>query len=281
VDVERYRVESRRGWGAVAGGWEAHCAEVRAGFMPVTAWMLDAARLQPGARVLELATGTGEVGLMAWELIQPGGELILSDFAPEMLSAAQRQAEARGATGVRFKQIDIASIDVDAGSQDAVLCRWGLMFLVDVEAGMREIRRVLRPGGRLATAAWTTAEENPWSSVIGAVLTEQGHVEPPEPHAPGQFALGRDGMLRELLENAGFVDEVEVAPIDVVLEEPSFDTWFDRSMRMSRVGEVVRGLPGPQRDAVRDALRERVAPYAQPDGSLELPGRTWVASATA
>jgi ubiquinone/menaquinone biosynthesis C-methylase UbiE len=259
-----YRTESRRGWGAVAGGWKQHAPAQREAWMPVSAWMLDAARLQPGMRVLELATGTGELGLMAHELIQPGGELLLSDFAPEMLSAAQENAG--DAPGVRFKQIDIESIDVEAASQDAVLCRWGLMFLADREAGAREIRRVLRPGGRFVTAAWTTAEENPWSSVVGRVLGET-----PEPGAPGQFALGAEGALEELLAGAGFVEDLEVEAIDVELVE-SFADWWERTTVMSRIGAALRG----REDEVRAALS-----VYEHDGLLRLPGRTWVAAATA
>lgn len=261
-----YRTESRRGWGAVAGGWERHAPSQRRAWMPVTAWLLDAARLQPGARVLELAAGTGEVGLMAQELIQPGGELVLSDFAPEMLRAAQQAAE--GLDNVRFKQIDMDSpIDVPAASQDAVLCRWGLMFLADAEAGMREIRRVLRPGGRVAVAAWTAPEENQWSAVVPRVLGETIDRD-----APGQFALARPGALQELLEGAGFVEEVEVEAVDMVLEEP-FEEWWTRTREMSRSGARM----GEHREELRAALSE----YEGDDGRLRIPARTWVASATA
>ena len=233
--------------------------------MPVTAWMIDAARLQPGARVLELASGTGEVGLMAHELIQPGGELILSDFAPEMLDVAQRAAG--DAPGIRFKQIDIESIDIPAASQDAVLCRWGLMFLVDPEAGMREIRRVLKPGGRFATAAWTTADDNPWSAIVARTLGE-----PLDPDAPGQFALGREGRLQDLIEGAGFVDDIEVETVDIVFEE-TFEEWWRRTTGMSRMGDKAR--------AHETELRAALAEYESSDGRLRIPGRTWVASATA
>jgi SAM-dependent methyltransferase len=275
-----YRTESRRSWGAVAEAWETHAPQVRRHFMPVTARMLDEARLQPGRRVLELACGTGEVGLMAHELIQPGGELLLSDFAPEMLNVAQRNAEAAGARHVRFKQIDIASIDVEAGTQDVVLCRWGLMFLLDPGAGLRECRRVLRPGGRLVTATWTRAEENEWSSVVTPVLVELGHAAPPDPDLPGQFSLADPARLRALLEDAGFVEEIAVAPVDLVVEE-TFEEWWSRTAEMSRAGDVVRGLGASERARVREALRERLARHAAGDGRLRIPGRALVASATA
>jgi SAM-dependent methyltransferase len=204
---------------------------------------------------------------------------VLSDFAPEMLTAAQAHAAELGADDVRFKQIDIESIDVAAASQDAVLCRWGLMFLADPEAGIREIRRVLRPGGRFATAAWTTPEDNPWSSAIAAILAERGHAEAPDPDAPGQFTFAREGMLLELLEGAGFVDELEVEALDVELVE-TFDACWDRTQEMSRAGELIRALPAGEQASVRAALRERLAPYTDGD-VLRTPGRTWVAAATA
>jgi ubiquinone/menaquinone biosynthesis C-methylase UbiE len=272
-----YKAESRKGWGSVAAGWKRFAPAQREAWMPVSAWMLDAARLHPGARVLELATGTGELGLMAHELIQPGGELILSDFAPEMLSVAQEQAAEQGAEDIRFKQIDIESIDVEAASLDAVLCRWGLMFLTDPEAGVREVRRVLRPGGRFATAAWTTPEENQWSSAAARILVERGHME--QASGPGQFALARDGLLRELLENAGFVEEIEVVALDLELVETFEDCWA-RTVGMSRVGATIAGLPRDEQDAIREELRTRLAPYER-DGVLHIPGRTWVAAATA
>jgi SAM-dependent methyltransferase len=248
--------------------------------MPVVAWMLDAARLQPGADVLDLAAGPGEVGFLALELIQPGGSLITSDFAPEMLSEAQKRAEALKLRGVRFKQIDAESIDIAAASLDAVLCRWGFMLMADPGAALRECRRVLRPGGRLALAAWTGPEDNRWSSAIGEVLVARGLAEPPPADQPSQWAWARPGLIGEQLEEAGFVDDIEVDAVDFSFREP-FDELWTRSRTMSRVGRMIDGLPGAERDAVRDDLRRALAGYEGADGTLEIPARTWVAAASA
>jgi len=279
-DPDRFRRESRRSWGAVAAGWGRHAPAQMASVMPVTTWMLDAVDLQPGFQVLELAAGPGDVGFLALELIQPGGSLITSDFSPEMLSQAQARAEALGLDGVRFKQIDAESIDLDAGSIDAVLCRWGYMLMADPETALRETRRVLRPGGRLALAAWAGPEHNRWSSAVGQALVARGLAEPPPPGQPGQFAWGDEAVIREHLEAAGFVDDVEVAPLDFQFRE-TFEDWWARTREMSRVGAVLDGLPAPEREAVREALRAELAPYEGPDGVLALPARTWVAAASA
>ena len=82
-----------------------------------------------------------------------------------MITVAQARAERLGITNVRFRQIDAESIDQPAASLDGVLCRWGYMLMADGEAALRETRRILRPGARVALAAWTGPGENPWASL--------------------------------------------------------------------------------------------------------------------
>ena len=278
-DPEAYRIESRRGWGSVAAAWGRHAEWLRTA-MDVSTRMIDAAHLQPGSAVLELAAGTGEVGFLAYELVQPGGSLITSDFAPEMLTEAQRRAEELGLRGVRFKQIDAESIDVGTASLDAVLCRWGFMLMADPGAALRECRRVLRPGGRLALAAWASAEENPWSSVVGQVLRPRGLMEEVPEGAPHQFAWARPGLIEEQLEGAGFADDIEVEAVSFDYRE-TFDAWWDRTLDMSQTGKVIAGLPPDERAAVRAELQERLSRYAGDDGALVLPAKSWVAAASA
>jgi SAM-dependent methyltransferase len=276
-----YRQESRARWAAQARGWSAQAEAVARATMPVSVWMVDALGLQPGHEVLELAAGTGDVGFLAAEQIAPGGTLISSDFVPEMITAAQARAERLGITNVRFRQIDAESIDQPAASLDGVLCRWGYMLMADGEAALRETRRVLRPGGRVALAAWTSPTENPWASLAAGELVRRGHAEPPDPDAPGQFAWGRAGVIAERLEGAGF-GEHEVDVVDFIMAFPSFDGWIAVSRDLgSRLRAAIDGLDAAERDDVLAAVREQALPYAQADGSMALPARTWVAWAAA
>ncbi len=280
-DPAAYRAASRQGWGSVAGGWGRHAPSQMRAAMPVTAWMVDAAAIQPSFALLELAAGQGEVGFMAFELAQPGGSLICSDFSPEMLSEAQRRAQALGVRGdVRFKQIDAESIDLPAGSVDVVLCRWGFMLIADPGAALRECRRVLRPGGRLSLAAWAGPEENPWSAVMARIMVQRGLAERTPPGQPGQFAWAEPGLIRERLQEAGFVNDVVVEDVAFRFRE-TFDEWWSRTLEMSRSGAVVRGLEPDARDGLEAALREALAAYDEGDGTLAMPARTWVAAATA
>lgn len=281
ADPTEYRRESRRGWGRAAAGWSRERAAFERNTMPVSAALVEAVSPQPGHTLLELAAGVGDTGYLALELAQPGGRLITTDFSPEMLTVAQERAAELGITErVRFKQVDAESIDLDAASVDGVLCRWGYMLMADPGAALRETRRVLRPGGRVALAAWAAPEENPWMAIQNQVMVELGVAEPSAPGAPGPFAWGEPGTAESFLEQAGFAD-VEARPVDFAFAFGSLDEHWDFKRATSRfLAETLDRHPDAA-DRVRAVLDERLGRYRHPDGSLALPARTWIAAATA
>ena len=158
-----------------AAGWEQRADQLERDTMPVSAWMVEAIGPQPGHTILDLAAGVGDTGFLAAELIEPGGTLITSDFAPEMLAAAQRRAEAKRITNVRFRQMDMnVPLDQPAASLDGVLGRWAYMLVNDGEAALRETRRILKPDAKVALAAWTGPDENQWSAAPVRILQSRG-----------------------------------------------------------------------------------------------------------
>src|SRR5919199_5972397 len=170
MDAEAYRAESRERWEAAAAGWAQEREAFQRDTVVVSQWLLDAAHLQPGHTVLELAAGPGDLGLMAAELVAPDGKAIITDAADAMLEVARARAQELGTANVEIRQMEAEWIDLPAASVDAVLCRWGYMLLADPEAALRETRRVLKPGGRVALAAWAGPEENPWIALAAGVM---------------------------------------------------------------------------------------------------------------
>ncbi len=280
-DPDALRSEIIGRWEQAATGWGKHADRMREFGMPVSVWMIDHAGLQPGHRVLELAAGPGDTGFLAAELIRPGGTLLSTDATENMLEVARARATRLGIDNVEFKRIELEWIDLDTASVDVVLCKWGLMFTIDPESALREVRRVLRPGGRIALAAWDEPAHNAWATIPTDALIELGHAEEPDPAAPGMFILSAPGRLQELLESAGLVDVV----IDAVPTPRSFagvEEYVAETREISSVfGEIFGRLSDEERKAVGAKIAELAQPYIAADGSVRFTGRSLVAAADA
>jgi len=275
------RAATRETWETAASGWGKRADRVREWGLPVSVAMVESLDLQPGQRVLELAAGPGDTGFMAAELVRPGGLLICSDGAEPMLEVARRRAAEAGVDNVEFRQLELEWIDLDTASVDAVLVRWGIMLVVDPEAAAREIRRVLRARGHAAFAVWDARERNPWATIPSNALIELGHAEPPDPDAPGPFALAGDGALAEVLEGAGFID-VEVSPVEVLRRYSSVEEMVLESADVSPgFSAAWRTLTEEQRAELTAHIASAATPFTDADGSVILPGVSLVARAGA
>ncbi len=267
-------------WDRAAPGWRDWADRVREFGMPVSAWMIEQLALQPSQRVLELAAGPGDTGFLAAELVQPGGVLLSSDGSDAMLEVARERARAMEIKNVEFRRLELEWIDLDTASVDAVLCRWGLMLCLDPATALREIRRVLASGGRAAFAVWDRGELNPWATIPGKALVELGHSQPPDPSAPGMFALSAPGQLQEMLQDAGFVD-VRVEAIDVDRAYPGVEAFLTETAGLSRAfREVYESLAKDEREQVAHRIASLAQPYTAADGCVRLPGRSLVAAAS-
>jgi SAM-dependent methyltransferase len=264
-------------WAAVASGWGEHADYTDERGASIAAKLLQLSDPRPGDRVLELACGPGGLGLAAAERVLPGGEVVLSDVVAEMTSIAAQRAAARGLTNVTTEVLDVEQIDQPDESYDVALCREGLMLAVDPAAAAREIRRVLRPGGRVALAVWGPRDRNPWlGAVLDSVSAQLGAPIPP-PGIPGPFALEDADRLASILEGAELSD-VTVSELDVPLKIASFDEWWARTTALAGpLAKMLESLHADAAQELRARAQEAVKPYETAAG-LEFPGVTLVAS---
>jgi SAM-dependent methyltransferase len=264
-------------WASVASAWGEHADEVDERAAPITAGMLDSLRLRDGLHVLELASGPGGAGFAAATRVGPTGWVVISDVVEAMVTVAELRARAAGVSNVATRVLDLEAIDEPDGSYDAVLCREGLMFAVDPSRAVREMHRVLRPGGRVAVAVWSKREDNPWLTVVlDAIGDVTGMVLPP-PGVPGPFSLGDPVRLAALFDDSGFAD-IDVDAVAAPLSVPSFDAWWHRNLTVAGpVVAVLNRMDEETRARVRHRAHDAVAPYWRGD-ALELPGLALVVS---
>jgi SAM-dependent methyltransferase len=258
-------------WSAVAPAWAEHAAYADARGAGVAERMLELTAVGPDDRVLELACGPGGLGLAA---AARGADVVLSDVSAAMTAIAA--ARAGGLPNVSTRVLDVDDVDEPDEAYDVVLCREGLMFATDPHRAADELRRVLRPGGRVAVAVWGPRERNPWLGLVfDAVGAQLGRPVPP-PGIPGPFSLAHG--LGPLLEDAGFAD-VTVRDVAVPLRAGSFEQWWTRTTALAGpLATILDSLPDAAAQALRERLREATRAYATADG-LELPGVSLVAGA--
>jgi ubiquinone/menaquinone biosynthesis C-methylase UbiE len=277
-------VEGVEHWEEAAPGWKRRQAEIRAFGEPVAQWLVQAIDPQPGQRILELAAGHGDPGLLAAELVAPVGSVLITDQAEAMLDGARERAQQLGLHNVEFKTMGAEWIDLPVASVDGVLCRCGYMLMSDPPAALSETRRVLRPGGRVALAVWDVLERNPWAQAPGVVLAQRGLIPPPaqtDAYEPGPFALGESGRIEALLKEAGFT-EIVVDAVTVQRRQRSFAEFWETTLDISRgFHDAVLARPQQEIEDIRAAVQERLAPYTDADGSLMVPGSSLVACASA
>jgi SAM-dependent methyltransferase len=265
-DADEYRRRSDKNWQSAAAGWERERQAVQTALGPLTDWMIDRLAPSPGQTLVELGAGTAETGLIAADRVAPGGKVILSDRSTAMLDAAARRAAELGLENVELRTLDLEAIDLPDASVDGALCRLALMLVPDTVAAVSEIRRILRPGARLAAAVWDSVERNAWAPALWDVIERLTDLPTGRSGGPGMFSLGDAGRLRALLGAAGF-GGIEVERIPVVWAYPDFDAyWRTQSSMNGALSRLLPTMTEAERARLAEAVRETVEQFRTPDG---------------
>ncbi len=277
------RERSREAWDRAAPGWSKRRAMFSAAGEPVSRRIVELAGLKPGQDVLEVAAGLGDTGLMAAGAVAPDGRVLVTDSSEVMVEEAAQRIEAEAPTGVRVeaRRLEAEWLDVSAAQFDAVVSRWGYMLMPDPEAALREARRVLKPGGRIAIGVWGPREANPWINLVQEQLERFGVAPPVDDSLPGMFALADAAALADLLGAAGFVEPV-VEEVPVSWRSAGLDERWEEMVETSvSLPAALKELSPADHFKLREAVDEALAPYVGENGSIELPGLSLVGAAEA
>lgn len=196
----------RQEWLEAAPLWRKWFDKLSFQSRSATELVLQGAQLIPELQVLDLASGSGEPALTLAKSVGPAGRVVATDLVPEMLLVAQENAHARRLSNMEFRAADAEHLPFASTSFDRVTCRFGVMFFPDTQKSLSEIRRVLRPGGRVSVLVWGSAGENPLFNVMLGPLLKHVKVPPPPPDAPHVFRFADESKLAGVLTSAGFHD---------------------------------------------------------------------------
>lgn len=229
-------------------------------FAPWAEDLVALAAVGPGERVLDVACGTGVVARCAARRVGPAGQVVGLDLNVAMLGVARALPAAAG-TAVEWREGNATAIPFPDGAFDVVLCQQGLQYFPDRAAGLREMRRVLAPGGRVALGVWRPIEHSPGFAALAEGLAQ--HVAPGL--LDGPFGLGDADELGTLLREAGFQD-VKIRPAMKLLRFPSVETFLQRYAAASPLADPVAQASDDARAALTDDVTRALRPYLDANG---------------
>ena len=186
IDPKQFKEAQRRSWDSVAVGWQKWWKTFEKDAQNLSNHLVELAKVNSSSKVLDIATGIGEPSITAAKKVGRGnGHVLATDISSQMLSIARQRAASLGLQDViEFKEGDAETISLPDSAFDAVLCRWGLMFLPDLGEGLSNIYSSLVNGGYLAAAVWASPDKVPFLSVsMKTVVKETGKPMPPQWHS--------------------------------------------------------------------------------------------------
>lgn len=259
----------RYGWDLAAPDYEALW---QAQLAPAQDAAIEMAGLRPGDRVVDVACGTGLISFAAARAVGPRGVVLGVDISEQMVVAAARRANQLMVDAVAFARMDAEALDLPDASFDAAICALGLMYVPDPSRAVAEMRRALRPGGRVALAVWGGRARCGWASVFPIVEAEvQSDV------CPLFFELGAGEALARLCIDAGF-EAVQTRRITTRLDYPDGETACAAAFVGGPVALAWSRFDAATRVRTKASYLEAIAPWRTGRG-YSLPGEFLVVAA--
>ena len=278
-DAAKYKNAQREQWNKDGAAWRRWTPTLDRWYGDLTRQMLDLARIQPGQRILDVAAGAGEPAVSAAERVGPRGYVLATDISEGIVELALQVARERGLRQIETRAMDGEKLDLPDASFDAVLCRLGLMYMPHPVTALREWRRALRPGGRVAVVVFSTPEGNSWGAVPAAIIRRRAQLPPPVPGQPGPFSLGAPGVLEDVFRQAGFADpEVRAVPVPLTMASAAEYVRVAREA-FGAFNAMMAHLAPQERESVWNEVEGSMRRFESPAG-FEVPGECLVGAAT-
>lgn len=268
------REQQKESWNKFSPGWKKWDKVFMDFLKPMGDEIIRLLHPREGEEVLDIAAGTGEPGLTIADMVK-NGKVILTDLSGEMLEVAKENMAKRGILNVETVACDVCQLPFADNSFDAISCRFGFMFFPDMELAAREMVRVLKPGGRLATSVWNVPEKNYWVTAIMGTINRNMELPAPPPGAPGMFRCAKEGFIADIFRKAGLKNLAQ-SEVAGKLRSGTAEVYWDI---MTEVGAPIVAALSKADDAMKEKIRNEVLEAVRqryPDGEVMIDASAWV-----
>jgi SAM-dependent methyltransferase len=265
-------------WNATAGEtWARFQDQLDRQIAPLGAAAIQALSPGVGEQLIDIGCGCGQTTLDLAGRVGPQGRVVGVDISRPMLEVARRRAGAAAAPTADFREADVQAADLGGSVFDAAFSRFGVMFFSDPVAAFANLKRSLKPDGRLAFVCWRSFAENPWMGTpLAAALPFIPPPPPMDPLAPGPFAFADADRVRAILTGAGF-SAIDIRPHDTQIGSGDVEQTLQLAFRVGPLGAILREDPS-RADVIADAVRRVLETHLTPDGVM-MPAAVWIVTA--
>jgi SAM-dependent methyltransferase len=259
--------------------WTDQSARTEKMLSQVATLLYERAKIKPGEVVLDVGCGLGPTTVELAKQVGPSGHVVGLDVSAGMIELARQRAA--GIANIEFIAGDAATHQFAAPFADVLFSRFGVMFFGDPDAAFANLRKAIKPGGRVVFACWRRMSENQW--MLKPLLAAYEHVPKPppaEPNEPGPFAFADQERVGKILTGAGFANP-RVTPVDLVFDiagGAGLEAAVQQSMTIGATSRVLQDQPDEVRAKVASSIRAALTPYLKGQ-DVELPGAIWIVEA--
>lgn len=263
---EHYKTTTREQWQTAAEAWHRWHPTLKTWLGPATDLMLDMAQVKEGYRVLDIAAGAGEQSITAAERVGPNGYVLATDIAPKILDFAVELADEKGINNIETKEMDGENLTVADSSFDTVISRVGLIFFPDQQKALKEMKRVLKPGGFVAAIVYSTVDKNQFFSTPVSVIRRRAQLPPPLAGQPGPFSLGAEGVLDDAFKRAGLINvksETVNAPVKMSTAKDCVQFEYES---FAALHQMLGGLSDTEKAAAWEEIQTELEKFESENG---------------